>query len=774
MTYNDSAKSEAVTRYIHAFNPNQSVVDAHVHPPRASSLHLAMAAEVPRKKKSHFACKCLNVQIKASKLVGPVPAELATEPGFTQVYVKHDGISAAHPQLTLRIRSRGTPIEGSSRFAQFMSLGCLVCRTLVYRVFISAPLLNNSYANLATREGPVIPKSGWVEDDVLRTPSGWVDVFEGALTEADILQQQESPQYSPLFSLVLPPIAAPPFSKSPTLPPPSTDLHYLAALEPMYSSIPATSDPVFLRLSIIAATQSEKLRLKAEQEVDEIVKVKIAQLLQAEDELKAQVQALVDTYKEGLRVAEEEGNPKSPTIRSWKEASSGDSSGATVSVRDFVPVQVPATNPSRSPPAPRVSTLSASLATSSFHHPRAIKEQAPHDGRPSSIASSITLTSENSHLHHEEGSTVLQFRRNLDDGLNTAASYRYFVNLEGEMARHRKESGKQPEEKPRSASGSAQAVPPEPEALQSTPSSKAKERESPSGGERPPSLKPKRRVTFDVQSEERSSGTGDSPQSRIDSDMVFDLEEEEGGERPVEVRPVLPLIEQTAPARPNRPRSHRQQPEIASSLSSFRPLSLLSSPHRGSPNGLSSSPLASSVTSRVERPSPLRMAMSLPDEDPSIARESPGSPRRLAQSPRKVTEIREVPHDNGIDIVRPSIEGSLQEQMDGHQQRHDEEIMRLLAAETPSHRAAWSNGGKAWGQFLHRGRERMFDSDAMAEDDYEVDKRREHINEHYEEVLDSTRNGVPGSLPVRIKPLVKQREVLSLASYKPQMIGARE
>ncbi|KAK0461710.1 uncharacterized protein EV420DRAFT_124540 [Desarmillaria tabescens] len=733
-----------------------------------------MAAEVSRKKKSRFACKCLNVQIKASKPVGPVPAELASEPGFTQVYVKHDGISAAHPQLTLRIRSRGTPIEGSSRFAQFMSLGCLVCRTLVYRAFISAPLQTNSHANLATREGPVIPKSGWVEDDVLRTPSGWIEVFEGALTEADISQQEESPQYSSLFSLVLPPIAAPPFPKSPTLSTPEpTELHYLAALEPMYPSTPATSDPVFLRLSNIAAIQSEKLRLKAEQEVDEIVKVKIAQLLQAEDELKAQVQALVDTYREGLRVAEEEGNPKSPTLRSWKETSSGDSNGATVSVRDFVPVQVPATSPSRSPPAPRVSTLSASLATSSFHHPRAIKEQAPHDGRPSSIASSVTLTSEKSHLH-EEGSTVLQFRRNLDDGLNTAASYRYFVNLEDEMARHRKESGKQPEEKPRSASGSAQAAPSEPEAPQSTPSSKGKERESPSSGERPPSLKPKRKVTFDVQSEERSS-TGDSPQSRIDSDMVFDLEEEEGGERPVEVRPVLPLIEQTAPTRPNRPRSHRQQPEIASSLSSFRPLSLLSSPHRGSPNGLSSSPLASSVTSRVERPSPLRMAMSLPDEDPSIARVSPGSPRRSAQSPRKLSEIREVPHDKGIDIARPStIEGSLQEQMDDHQQRHDEEIMRLLAAGTPSHRAAWSNGGKAWGQFLHRGRERMFDSDALAEDDYEVDKRREHINEHYEEVLDSTRNGVPGSLPVRIKPLVKQREVLSLASYKPQMIGARE
>lgn len=74
-----------------------------------------------------------------------------------------------------------------------MSLGCLVCRTLVYRAFISAPLLTNSHANLATREGPVIPKSGWVEDDVLRTPSGWIEVFEGALV-SQILGRFLSPR----------------------------------------------------------------------------------------------------------------------------------------------------------------------------------------------------------------------------------------------------------------------------------------------------------------------------------------------------------------------------------------------------------------------------------------------------------------------------------------------------------------------------------------------------------------------------------------------------
>lgn len=71
------------------------------HHPAATPI--VMAAE-SSKKRTRYACKCLNIQIKSSKPVGAVPPELAGEPGFTQVYVKADGISAVRAIFVLRGR----------------------------------------------------------------------------------------------------------------------------------------------------------------------------------------------------------------------------------------------------------------------------------------------------------------------------------------------------------------------------------------------------------------------------------------------------------------------------------------------------------------------------------------------------------------------------------------------------------------------------------------------------------------------------------------------
>lgn len=48
----------------------------------------------------------------------------------------------------------------------------------------------------------------------------------------------------------------------------------------------------------------------------------------------------------------------------------------------------------------------------------------------------------------EGTSSVLQFRRNTNDAINTAASFRYFVNIEAEMARHAREQQKDTSKKP--------------------------------------------------------------------------------------------------------------------------------------------------------------------------------------------------------------------------------------------------------------------------------------------------------------------------------------
>ncbi len=59
-----------------------------------------MAADTS-KKRTRYTCKCLNIQIKASTPVDPVPLELAVEAGFTQVYVQQDGITAVSSLVCL-------------------------------------------------------------------------------------------------------------------------------------------------------------------------------------------------------------------------------------------------------------------------------------------------------------------------------------------------------------------------------------------------------------------------------------------------------------------------------------------------------------------------------------------------------------------------------------------------------------------------------------------------------------------------------------------------
>lgn len=53
-----------------------------------------------------------------------------------------------------------------------------------------------------------------------------------------------------------------------------------------------------------------------------------------------------------------------------------------------------------------------------------------HSGSPTLVTTST---------NERETTSVLQFRRVVDDTINTAASFRYFMNIEEEMARHRKD-----------------------------------------------------------------------------------------------------------------------------------------------------------------------------------------------------------------------------------------------------------------------------------------------------------------------------------------------
>lgn len=260
--------------------------------------------------------------------------------------------------------------------------------------------------------------------------------------------------------------------------------------------------PVFTYLSSFALSRSEQLRSVAEDQIATLVSQKIAEIEASEAELRCQVEILWTKFKEGIQNAEQDrrmATSRSP-LSSPKDAllnthTTGPNTGTLSSVRDFVPLPVFPTRPSSSA-VPRMSSLSASLAKSPFHHPR-YQNSPPHspplsNGPLSDSGSSVTLTNKPG---HPNGSNVLQFRRNNNDAINTAASYRYFMNLEEEMARHKREqAAKHPE----------QTVTPNVENLiqnghhARTSASGSGESSAKSGDTKPSPSKGKRKVTFDV------------------------------------------------------------------------------------------------------------------------------------------------------------------------------------------------------------------------------------------------------------------------------------
>lgn len=54
-------------------------------------------------------------------------------------------------------------------------LTCLVCQTLVYRV------LQTISPDVESGEGPVLPNEDWAEKDVLKSATGWIEVFKDCL-----------------------------------------------------------------------------------------------------------------------------------------------------------------------------------------------------------------------------------------------------------------------------------------------------------------------------------------------------------------------------------------------------------------------------------------------------------------------------------------------------------------------------------------------------------------------------------------------------------------
>jgi hypothetical protein len=249
----------------------------------------------------------------------------------------------------------------------------------------------------------------------------------------------------------------PPSSSSPLIPssPASPPQPYLTKMRPLFPPAPFTpSHPAFLHFSTLAITKSQQLRSSAEEDLSKLIAEKSAAVQIAEENLRRQVEIIWKRFREGINQVEQD---RASSLRSSprKSANGNDKVVAqpAVAIRDFVPV--PTLSPTRlsmpmSPP--RMSSLSASLVQSSFHHPNAVKGSPPynegshplHDSHNISDSSANQTFSSPSRRssgsisirsNSDGGSKPEAFKRSMDPNKDTVASFRYFTILEANSAR---------------------------------------------------------------------------------------------------------------------------------------------------------------------------------------------------------------------------------------------------------------------------------------------------------------------------------------------------
>lgn len=633
---------------------------------------------------AEYACKCLNVRMRAQPAQGSPPEVDVNE--FQPIYASDSGVNIVHNQLALRSRTHAKPEPQSKEpmLRRYMSLTCLICDMLVYRVVQLFP------PDVESTDGPVLPTEDWVEQETLKSSTGWFELSKACLTSGDIIKAEASDSYSPIFRVVLPfeltlPSATPNFVQvssvtSPSLPTARTSL---PPLPPLLSPAPFTpSHVVFRHLASLASERSNQIRQSAEEHLTSVINAKVIEIEAEESVLRSQVQALWVRFRSKVSQLEEERKEKfrlrstQTNNASWSRGSAtSDSTQATpISVQDFVVSGPPlrALSPSSGGRAP--SALSASLAGSSFHHPRAQQS----DGSSSLSSSSSRTLAERSlrrvpspsrsprlmqsrrsnSLDHNDGESRSHgpFRRNLNEDKDIATSFKYVTDIESEMARvvatrHERNgmaSGSTPPEK----------APPShvdqhrPIASQTVLSPKAENTTDAAQGSS--KSKGKRKVTFDIKSDVpniEDARVTNEPVDRIDEAVIFHLEDEVDDPSASRSQAlVLPFIEP-----PHVPKRHTPRRSISGS---------------GLPQSLS-----------LLRPS------SLPPPSNLRALPQPGAPA----SPNRGSPE---PHSAFTSSGLPFIEQPLSPR--------EAELSRLVAAGTPSHRSAWKRDSKAWQLFVNK------------------------------------------------------------------------
>ncbi|KAI6040446.1 hypothetical protein EDC04DRAFT_2867609 [Pisolithus marmoratus] len=723
-----------------------------------------------------MACKCLNVRIRPQPEHTKPPDFLIANPDYTLTYVGEHGLTIEHPQVTARTRKIGQPIPDSPRCIRYTTLTCLICKTLAYRVQQLVQL------DVDGQEGPLLPSSDWVEQETLKSSHGWIEVYKDCLASNAIAALSSSSDFSPVFHMAVPQRAAPSPDEPASEESPDSPDHsqydipsgpFLSNLKPLFPPAPFIPlHPVFSHLLSIAESHCEKLRADAETNIAAIIREKVAELQLAEDKLRRDVKCLWKQFIENVdKVQKETGViAKKAQGGSYGHPPNPASVPGTplVSVRNFVPVVSP-TERVRSPISSiprRMSSLSASLATSGFYHPAAQKAQpvttqspdaesppssSPYSSHTSSSLSSLSGRSPPTELDSPGPSprtsrdTIIQpFRRKMDEQQDTAVSFRYFTIVEAEAAHKRQQQPaaaqvavehKRTVEKPAATSGDRrewkspgdnQMSTTERHATEERP--KKPDEESKAPPEVTTTPKSKRRVTFDIKVETNDANEKSNKTSPVEKswEMIFDLEDEvESGEREVPEATQVPWIVDNTPTSPRSEHNRSGSRDALLTPTSFRATSL---PVRSIPL----------VRTNGNTGGRLVHANGLPD---AIVPLSPSEEQKTEQS----------------DDVDPE----------------EEDMLKLVAAHTPSHRNAWRRHSKAWNALVGSSYLKGVPGAFMPKENEDDSERTQ--NETDDSDLDSSQDvrwsfqaGIPASLPINIRPLVRRREPLSLASYQPK------
>ena len=80
---------------------------------------------------------------------------------------------------------------------RYMSLTCLICDMLVYRVVQLFP------PDVESTDGPVLPTEDWVEQETLKSSTGWFELSKACLVSSSIFSPYPSILYHQFLSRTL-------------------------------------------------------------------------------------------------------------------------------------------------------------------------------------------------------------------------------------------------------------------------------------------------------------------------------------------------------------------------------------------------------------------------------------------------------------------------------------------------------------------------------------------------------------------------------------------